>query len=179
MAEGKDINPGSALGDFVEEFKKAPPAGKIAIIGVGVLIVGIAVYLHNKSKANTPAQAATPASMGTAGAGGIPPTYNPPASNGNPPGRPPASGTPIGQKKPPASSSPVARGRPIIAGPVRTVAPPSKQRVATQGQQKARAYQPPAQTKMTVLQTRAGQVYGVRVQPPQGSNQPIRSIHVQ
>src|SRR6266581_7459385 len=39
--------------DFVEEYKKAPPVGKIAIVGIGVAVAGIGFYEYRKSKTSS------------------------------------------------------------------------------------------------------------------------------
>src|SRR6266704_4412232 len=39
--------------DFVTEYKKAPPVGKIAIVGIGVAVAGIGFYEYRKSKTSS------------------------------------------------------------------------------------------------------------------------------
>lgn len=53
MADEQPIHPGSFVGDTVEEFKKLPTWGKIAI-GVGlVAVVGLAIYLRSHASSST------------------------------------------------------------------------------------------------------------------------------
>jgi hypothetical protein len=120
MAEG--IHPGSALGDFFEEFKKAPPAGKLAIVGVSVAVLVIAVYFHNKAKSSaastsalTPGGTSGGSSSGT-GQSPTSPSPMPPVATTPPPT---ATGKPIPQRKPPTRT-----GRPIHGTP-----PPPVQRI--------------------------------------------------
>ncbi len=39
--------------DFVTEYKKAPPVGKIAIVGIGIAVAGIGFYEYRKSKTSS------------------------------------------------------------------------------------------------------------------------------
>jgi outer membrane biosynthesis protein TonB len=135
MAEKQEFNPGSALGDFVEEFKKAPPAGKIAIVGVVVVVIAIAIYVRKKNaSSSTPVTAATPASGSGGGGGGasdangsptappVPTVPQPPAppSKPKPPtqggGKPPTKPLPPQPAPKPPTRVPV--GRPSAPKPV-------------------------------------------------------------
>lgn len=49
------------LEDTIDEFKRAKPPEKVVIIGGSVAVLGIALYLHNRSQAQQPATGATPA----------------------------------------------------------------------------------------------------------------------
>lgn len=53
MAENEPIHPGSFVGDTVEEFKKLPTWGKIAIAIGLVAVVGIAIYLRSRSSSQS------------------------------------------------------------------------------------------------------------------------------
>lgn len=53
MAEEASVHPGSWLGDATEEFKKLPPAGKIAVVAGFILVAGIGYYEYNKSKSTS------------------------------------------------------------------------------------------------------------------------------
>ncbi len=58
-----DIHPGSWIGDSVEEFKKLPTWGKIAIGGIGILVVylGIRAYQANQASGSVNAAGAAQA----------------------------------------------------------------------------------------------------------------------
>ena len=51
--------------DTIGEFRKAKPGEKALIIAGSLAVLGVALYLHSKSNAAQPYQAATPASSGT------------------------------------------------------------------------------------------------------------------
>jgi len=71
--EGKSVNPGSWLGDGVEEFKKLPLWGKIAVIVLVVAGIGFAVYKYQQNaaaNAGTSANSAAGSALGSSAAGG-------------------------------------------------------------------------------------------------------------
>lgn len=120
MAE-KEVHPGSWLGDGVEEFKKLPTGGKVAVVGVIGGVVGLALYSRYKAKQQvglTPDQStATDTPGGTLDGSQYPP--NGPTSGGQvptpgPPGPPGKPGTPgpKGPPGPPAHTPPPHHGPP-------------------------------------------------------------------
>lgn len=105
-----EIHPGSFVGDTVEEWKKLPTWGKIAI---GVLLVGVAAYaLYQRSQGQTAQQAAastagTPGGSATGGQSPFPMVGNLPVlpSNVNPVYD--SSGNPVAfQQSPPPVPTP-------------------------------------------------------------------------
>ena len=66
-----DIHPGSFVGDSVEEFKKLPTWGKIALGLVVVAVGGIAIYEHNLAASSSTTPASTGAIGSTSGGGSL------------------------------------------------------------------------------------------------------------
>ena len=58
------------LGDTLDEFKQAKTPEKVFIVGGGVAVVAIMLYVHSKSSAATPTQGATGAGLTGGGTGG-------------------------------------------------------------------------------------------------------------
>ncbi len=73
----ENIQSGSWVGDTVEEFKKLPTGGKIAVGGGAILLIVIAVYLYYKH--SSASSAANTAAAGQATT--LPATQNPPITN--------------------------------------------------------------------------------------------------
>lgn len=117
----------AALGDFFEEFKKAKPQEKLLLVGGGLAVVAILLYLHNQSSKQGPFTAPTPASGLASGGGGSAGTASGGVGNApgtvNPVSTSPTS-TPKNPAAPPVGKRPVLRGTPIVA-PTKGV--PSKQ----------------------------------------------------
>ncbi len=96
MAEGGDVHPGSWIGDSVEEYKKLPTWGKIAIPLVLVAVVAFAIYKKNQAAAGTTANSAAAGSLAGSTAAGMSGASNtaglgtvPTSSSGNVPIIPP------------------------------------------------------------------------------------------
>lgn len=82
----EDIKPGSWVGDTAEEFKKLPPAGKIAVIGAFIAAAGIGFYEYRKNKSSGATLAAGTTAAGTdpnAGGGLQSPFPSIPGANGS------------------------------------------------------------------------------------------------
>jgi nucleoid-associated protein YgaU len=130
MAE--DVKPASWVGDTVEEFKRLPTWGKIAI---AVVFIGVAVFAYIQLKnasANNSTTSSTGNSSGTdlssllgsANNPSLPPTTNtgstPPTSGGTGAGA--GIGAPTMTPTAPASPPPFLTGQPIIS-PTKVTAP--------------------------------------------------------
>jgi hypothetical protein len=105
MSEGGSIHPGSWIGDSVEEFKKLPIWGKIAVVVVAVGAVVLAVHLHNQAQASSSSSGTSNGAIDSGPLGGagsqLPPANFGPLPNqpgpGPTPGPTPPVGPPAGQ----------------------------------------------------------------------------------
>lgn len=114
---GELEHPGSWIGDSVEEFKKLPPAGKVAV-GAGVIgVIAFAWYEHNKA-ANS--AATLPATGVTATGAGIPSGATDPTVGGTTTGGGTATGGTGNTPVDPPIKPPILPGGP----PVKTPPPP-------------------------------------------------------
>lgn len=128
MAEG-DVRPGSWVGDTVEEFKKLPTWGKIAI-GVVVLgVAGLAYYQWKQSQTASTASTASNSGLGipggatdtsgsgsSGGSGSTTTTPTTPTTPTTSTGGSPVTGTPVGVKPiaPPTKTTPTKKKAPKL-----------------------------------------------------------------
>lgn len=88
------------LEDALDEFKKAKPPEKVAIVAISLGVVGIALYVHHKNASSASGDQAASGNSGLYGAAGSLQSSTP-TSTGNP-----AGGSPTGTTTPPTTTPP-------------------------------------------------------------------------
>jgi hypothetical protein len=128
------------FGDFIKEFKNAPPKEKILIGAGAVAVVAIILYIHSKSGSQaTPVTLPGPNQPGGGGGGGSNPsgvtTPTGTTTTGTPTTGTQPTSTPKSPTAPPAGNKPTPKPtypvRPIKANPVKQ--PTTITRVASRG----------------------------------------------